>query len=81
MDANERFARIATAPAGVLAKIDNILNERVDAPLLVSISETAEILGVARMTVYRYIKKGILQTVTMPGGTVRVKRSSIEAMR
>lgn len=43
--------------------------------------EAMEILGVARLTIYRWIKKGWLRVSKTPGGHRRITRKSVEFMK
>ena len=47
---------------------------------LLKISEVAKMLNVARTTAYNYVNQGILPIVRFPTGTLRVRRSDIEAL-
>ena len=47
---------------------------------LVTVEEAAKILKVRRETIRRYIKKGHLKAVTLPGGDYRVREKDIQRL-
>lgn len=49
-------------------------------PELVTVSEAARSLKVGRITVWRYIKKGYLKAVTLPGGDYRLYEEDIQKL-
>lgn len=83
MTINERLLKLATATPPLLAQVDAVLEGRKErtAPetRLYSISQTARLLNVSRMTVYRLKKQGRLRAVELPGGTSRITSASVEA--
>ncbi len=47
---------------------------------LVTVEEAARILKVRRETIRRYIKKGYLKAVTLPGGDYRLRERDIQKL-
>ena len=47
---------------------------------LVTVEEAAKILKVRRETIRRYIKKGYLKAVTLPGGDYRLRERDIQKL-
>jgi len=47
---------------------------------LVTVEEASRILKVRRETIRRYIKKGCLKAVTLPGGDYRLREKDIQKM-
>lgn len=47
---------------------------------LVTVEEAAKILKVRRETIRRYIKKGHLKAVTLPGGDYRLRERDIQRL-
>jgi excisionase family DNA binding protein len=47
---------------------------------LVTAREAAKLLGVSKCTVYRWLKRGWIVGITLPNGTKRIPRVSIERM-
>ena len=47
---------------------------------LVTVEEAAKILKVRRETIRRYIKKGHLKAVTLPGGDYRLREREIQKL-
>lgn len=45
---------------------------------LLTTKETAKILGVSKWTIYRWCKRGWLVSITLPNGTIRVARTSLD---
>lgn len=43
-----------------------------------SVRETAEILGISKCTLYRWIKRKWIFGVTLPNGTIRISLESVE---
>lgn len=69
----------------MLRKIDNILdgkddsrNQSLDATLL-TLTQTSRMLGVARITVVRMVKDGILPTIPIRLGSKRIRRTDVMA--
>ena len=83
MTTNERLLKLATATPLLLAQVDAVLDGHKErtAPetRLYSISQTARLLNVSRMTVYRLKRQGRLRAVELPGGTSRITSASVEA--
>lgn len=46
---------------------------------LIKPSAAAKRLGIARSTIYKWIAEGRIGSVWLPGGTVRIPRSDLEA--
>ena len=85
MTTNERLIKLATATPEQWAQVDAILEGRAvrknDAELrLLSVTDTAKMLDVSRMTVYRLKKAGRLASVELPGGTERITLASVLAL-
>ncbi|MEQ1679436.1 MAG: helix-turn-helix domain-containing protein [Nitrospira sp.] len=49
-------------------------------PLLLRIQETAKLLGVSKWTVYRWIDEGRLRATKIGQGSLRVFRTSVDAL-
>jgi len=49
-------------------------------PLLLRVDEVAKLLRVSRWTVYRWIEEGRLEGTKLNRGTLRIFRSSVEAL-
>ena len=47
---------------------------------LVTVEQAAKILKVRRETIRRYIKKGHLKAVTLPGGDYRLREKDIQKL-
>jgi len=67
----------------MLRKIDDVLNGRdgaetrqADATLL-TLTQTSRMLGVARITVVRMVRDGILPVVPVRAGSKRIRRSDV----
>lgn len=67
----------------MLRKIDSILdgkddcgNQPPDATLL-TLTQTSRMLGVARITVVRMVKDGILPVIPVRSGSKRIRRSDV----
>lgn len=45
---------------------------------LLTTKEAAKLLGVARCTVYRWLNRNWITGITLPNGTIRVFRESID---
>lgn len=83
MDTGTRIQRVLSASPTMLRKIDNILdgkddnkNTALDATLL-TLTQTSRMLGVARITVVRMVKDGILPVVPLRAGSKRIRRSDV----
>jgi excisionase family DNA binding protein len=46
----------------------------------VTTGEAAEILGVSRSTIVRYVEAGILPARKLPGGHLRIRREDVERL-
>jgi excisionase family DNA binding protein len=49
-------------------------------PLLLRVDEVAKLLRVSRWTVYRWIEEGRLEGTKLNRGTLRIFRTSVEAL-
>ena len=86
MDANERFARIATASSDVLKRIDAILLGKEpagDLPQshnlrLLTVTEACKMLNMKYPTFYRSMKAGCFDIVKATGKTLIREESVIE---
>lgn len=83
MDTGTRIQKVLSASPSMLRKIDNILdgkdgnqNQPLDATLL-TLTQTSRMLGVARITVVRMVRDGILPTVPIRAGSKRIRRSDV----
>ena len=83
MSNEQRMMRLLTANPATLAKIDAVLGgtdggaAKADADLrLVTYTEAARRLNISRVTVYRLVKLGRLETVPL-GGTNRIRLKSV----
>lgn len=47
---------------------------------LLTTSEVAKLLGVTRGTIWRWVRDGRLPAVTLPTGTLRVRREDVERL-
>ena len=47
---------------------------------LVSLQEAMRCLGVSRSTLYRYVYRGWLQAVRLPGGHLRIPEAELERL-
>lgn len=47
---------------------------------LVTVEEAANILRVQRETIRRYVKRGYLKAVTLPGGDYRLREKDIQRL-
>jgi excisionase family DNA binding protein len=47
----------------------------------ISAKEIAEVLGVSRNTVLRWIRLGLVEATRLPGGTYRVPRTELERLK
>jgi excisionase family DNA binding protein len=47
---------------------------------LLSTVEVAEILRVSRSTVTRYVRLGLLKSMRLPSGVIRIPRSEVERL-
>ena len=83
MTDKERMLRLATADAATLARVDEVLagtsanagSSRRTLELL-TMTEAARRMNLSRVTVYRMVRKGVLQTVQL-NGINRVKLQSM----
>ena len=85
MRTEERLRLLLAAEPEVLAAVDEVLDGRAlgpgPGPLLLGISEAAEVLGVSRGTFYRLMAAGRIEPVELlPGGRQRVRRIDVERL-
>lgn len=80
MSNNDRMMRLLTANPATLAKIDAVLSgtdgeaAKADDLRLVTFTEAARRLNISRVTVYRLVKLGRLETVPLDGvNRIRLK--------
>ena len=80
MSNNDRIMRLLTANPATLAKIDAVLSgtdgeaAKADDLRLVTFTEAARRLNISRVTVYRLVKLGRLETVPLDGvNRIRLK--------
>ena len=84
MSNEQRMMRLLTANPATLAKIDAVLSgtdgeaAKADDLRLVTFTEAARRLNISRVTVYRLVKLGRLETVPL-GGTNRIRLKSVIA--
>ncbi len=82
MDANERMLKLLQATPEMLAGIDEILAggkpQETTGPLLMSMSQGCEYLGVSRTTLWRLIKRGKIEAVEFMPGSHKVRRRDLE---
>lgn len=48
---------------------------------LLTVSEAAKVVGIAKNTLYRWINKNQVQVVLMPQGDIKVRQSTAERLR
>lgn len=56
------------------------MTERIDNAAPMTIEQVAEMYGVSRRTVHRWIASGKLHAFKLAGGSVRIQRSDAEAL-
>ena len=82
MSNEQRMMRLLTANPATLAKIDAVLSgtdgeaAKADDLRLVTFTEAARRLNISRVTVYRLVKLGRLETVPLDG-TNRIRLKSV----
>ncbi|MUL50166.1 helix-turn-helix domain-containing protein [Mycobacterium sp. CBMA293] len=46
---------------------------------VLTVGEVADLWGISRRTVHRYIAAGLLKAIKLPGGDYRISRSDLDA--
>lgn len=83
---NELLAALLSAPADRKHTALQVLKgvspptSSASGPMLLTLSKAAELLGVSRSTIYRFIIRGTLPSVEIGLGRARVRRTDIEAL-
>lgn len=85
MDTNERLLKLLTASPEQQAEIDRILEDKPKpeifiGPLLMNMSEAAELLHCSRATIWRCIRAGRLKKVELFTNSYRLRRADVEAL-
>jgi excisionase family DNA binding protein len=87
MHIEERLKRLFAASPEQIKAIDSILTEGIrektketTGPLLLRMTASAKLLGVSRATLWRMIKRGLLQKVEILPGSFRLRRADLEAI-
>jgi hypothetical protein len=87
MNTEERLKRLFSASPEETKAIDIILESGVlpkptetIGPLLLGMSAASKFLGVSRATLWRMIKKGIVERVEVLPGSFRLRRCDLEAI-
>ncbi len=52
----------------------------VDTKELLTTREAAKLLGLARCTIYRWLSRGWIVGITLPNGTIKIPKSSINKL-
>ena len=82
MNTEARFTALLTASPAVLARVDAALSGQPDTPLpclrLLKMGEAAEMTGLSRVTLWRAVRDGRLQTVEIRDNSHRI---SLEELR
>lgn len=80
----ERLKRLFIASSEQLQAIDDILESGIQkktmvtsGPLLLGMSDSAKLLGVSRVTLWRMTKAGILQKIEVLPGSFRLRRADL----
>jgi hypothetical protein len=87
MNTEERLKRLFAASPEQLKAVDDILESGVpkktsivSGPLLLGMTASAKLLGVSRATLWRMIKRGMLEKVEVLPGSFRLRRIDLEAI-
>ena len=87
MNTEERLKRLFAASPEQLKAVDDILESGVpkktsivSGPLLLGMTASAKLLGVSRATLWRMIKRGMLEKVEVLPGSFRLRRVDLEAI-
>lgn len=87
MNVEERLKRLFVASPEQIQAIDGILESGVPAipaaptgPLLLGMTASAKLLGVSRATLWRMIKRRLLQKIEILPGSFRLRRTDVEAI-
>jgi predicted DNA-binding transcriptional regulator AlpA len=87
MNTEERLKRLFTASPEQLKAVDDILESGVlkknfitSGPLLLGMTASAKLLGVSRATLWRMIKRGMLEKIEVLPGSFRLRRIDLEAI-
>ena len=83
MDTGTRIQKVLSASPSMLRKIDNILDGKDDSKsqptdaTLLTLTQTARMLGLARITIVRMVKDGVLPVIPVRMGSKRIRRSDV----
>jgi excisionase family DNA binding protein len=87
MNTEERLKRLFKASPEQIETIDGILEGKIQkpttqtvGPLLMGMTASAKLLGVSRATLWRMIKRGLLQKIEVLPGSFRLRRADLEAI-
>ena len=87
MNTEERLKRLFAASPEQMQAVDDILESGIrekpmamSAPLLLGMIASAKLLGISRVTLWRMIKRGLLQKIEVLPGSFRLRRADLEAI-
>jgi len=74
---SERGVRISTTVPVQLGQAHAPDGDSTAPPSLVSIEQASKLAGVARRTIYYWIERGLVRTVRVASGRIRIERDSL----